>query len=66
MVETKVQLSTFEDIIGFIKQFMNWGASHLAKKHSELQKMEDFYRKEGGTRKSLAKNRNKRKFIGRK
>lgn len=26
----KRKLSKFEDVIGFIKQFMNWAASHLA------------------------------------
>lgn len=28
----KIQLSSFEDLIGSIKQFINWAAPHLARR----------------------------------
>ena len=30
LVKNQIQPSKFEDLIGFIKQFINWAASHLA------------------------------------
>lgn len=53
--KTKIQLSKFNDFIGFIESFMNRRASHLAniieRYSEELYEMESFYRqKKGGTR----------------
>lgn len=50
MLENKIQLNKFEDLIGFIKQFMNLASSHLRNKEilpAVLYKMEGFSRKEG-------------------
>lgn len=48
----KVQLSTFEALIGFINQFMNQAASLLetGRFSNELYKMKGFYCQEEGGR----------------
>lgn len=59
LLKNKIQLSQFEDLIGFIQQSMNLAASHLAASHlanrkcsEELYKMEEFcWQKGTGTRK---------------
>lgn len=52
-------MSTFGDLVGFIKRFMNQAASHLATRGRSdgLHKMEDFYRKKDGARELLIKER---------
>lgn len=58
VVLKKIQLSKFENLIGFIKQFMNLGATHLASRCSEeLYLVEGFYRKECEARKLTAKEK---------
>ena len=44
LVKNKIQLSKFEDLVGFIQQFMNQAASHLQVEGSsqELCKMKGF------------------------
>ena len=51
--KNKIQPSKCEDLIGFIKIFVNEEEYHLASRG--LHKMEVFYRKKGGTREPLAK-----------
>ena len=51
-MKIKIQLSKFEDLIGFINQFTNQLASHLASRGGslELDKVEGFHRqKQDGT-----------------
>ena len=52
LLKNEIQLSKFEDLIGFMKRFMNLQAtSSLASRcFEELYKMEDIYRQEGGAR----------------
>lgn len=59
MLKNKIQPSKFADLIGFIKPFINWAASHLAtgRATERMYKMEGFYRKKGEARKLLAKVR---------
>lgn len=58
--KNKIQLRKLEDLIGFMERFMNWAAISPNKKHSEeLHKTEGFYRKESGTRRTLAKKHTK-------
>ena len=63
MLTNQIPLSKFEDLIGFIKGFMNAAASHLATRRVllGLHKMEGFYRKKGGARELLTKE--KRLFL---
>lgn len=52
-------MSEFEDLIGFIKQFMNWAAFYPASRRvlQGLCQVEGFYRRQGVTGKSLAKEK---------
>ena len=53
-------MSKFEDLIGFIKQFMNWAASHQATRKGlpgVTQNGRFFLENKGGARKLLAINK---------
>lgn len=52
----KIQSSKAEDLIGFIKGFMNQAASHSATT-AVLQEWKVFYRKKGEARESLTKEK---------
>lgn len=57
LIKDKIHASQFEDLIGFLKQFKNCAASHLATTRplQGLPKMEGLFRKKGGTRALLTK-----------
>ena len=59
MLKNKIQLSRVGDLIGFIKQFMNQAASHPAtgKVLPGVLTLEGFYRKRGGARELVTKER---------
>lgn len=59
LLKNRIQPCTFEDLVDFTKQFVNWEASQPARKRvlQGLYKMEGFYRKEGMVEKLLAKER---------
>lgn len=55
----QIQLSKCEDLIGFIKRFMNQATSRpVIKGHSQgLYKMKDFYKKKSGARELVTKGK---------
>lgn len=52
LLKNEIQPRVLEDLIGFIKQFMNQGTTHLVRREmlNEVCKMEGFYRREGGAK----------------
>lgn len=58
-LKKKFNQVNLEDLIDFIKPFMNWAVPQLASRgrSKELYKMESFYRKRVGTRKILTKEK---------
>lgn len=59
LIKNKILLRKFEDLIGFVNWFTNQAASRLASRGG-LQVIPNgrfFYRKEGGVRKLLAKEK---------
>ena len=58
MLKNKIHQSKFEDLIGFIRQFMNRGSisSHRRVPRGAVH-AEGFYGKEGGARKLLGKEK---------
>lgn len=55
LLKNKIQQSASEDLIGFLKQFMNPAASHLAIRRAlrEVVHVEGFYEKKGRAREQL-------------
>lgn len=58
-LKNKIQPSAFEDLIGFFKTFMGGAASYPQVEGSsgDVYDGEGFYRKEGGVRRSSAKEK---------
>ena len=57
-------MSAFEDLIGSIKRFMNWAASHLVRETIQRVVQNERFLKEGGRGKKVSSKRKERIVSG--